>query len=357
MKKIPSLLFTCFLILSACKTEEKTVTTAEAMVVKDIIDSCIQIKRPAEYNKLFSEKLLSENIAKKQNKKVDNSFEKGIVAGLNNAAIGQQIISSIGQYGSYEFVKQYEKDNRQHLIYRLYGDGSLNYHDYELGKFKGKVYISDMFIYISGEDFSETLVSLVGSISENDADNLDIKALRKMKLFLTQANYVEAKKVYDGLPTVLKDQRALQVMHLIICSGLDQEVYMSAINRFKELFPNEPRMYLMMIDASMLQKDYAAALEYINKTDSVINKDPFLDYYRGLLYRVMDDSENALSHFEAVSKNMPHFADGALALIEQNIKNGNFDKARELVTSYRNKKKFNQESLTLMLSNYPDFNE
>ena len=358
MNRVIFVLVICSLIFSACVREEKPVTATEAITIINIIDSSIKAKRPGEFNKLFSAKLLSARIAKKQNKRVDNSLMKGITAALNNATLGQQIISGMRHKGSYELVKQYEKDNRQHLIYRLYADGSLNYHDYELGRSNGKVYIADMFIYVTGEEFSETIINLAGSLVENNmSGESDLKGLRQIKLLLSQARYKEAKEAFDALPAKLKDQRSLQITHLLICSGLDEESYSNAIDRFKELFPNEPYMFLIMIDASMLQKNYAAALEYVNKTDSVINKDPFLDYYRGLLYRIMNDQPNAVRYLEAVSASMPHFSEGIVALIEQYINDGNFEKAKKTITSYRNEEKFDQESLTFMLFNHPDFKE
>lgn len=358
MKRLIFLLPAFLIVFSNCKMEEKPVSSLEAITVKNIIDSCIKIKRPAEFNKLFSARLLAESISKKQKKKLGSSFIKGVSTALSNASMGQQIMSSIKDNGSYEMVKHYEKDSKQHLIYRLYADGSLNYHDFELGRSKGKVYIADMFIYVSGEELSETIADLAENFSDNNmAGEKDFTALRKMKQLLTEGKHKQAKDIYDRLPTDLKDQRSLQIMHILICSGLDEEIYMGAIDKFIKLFPDEPYMFLMMIDACMMKKDYTGAIRYIDKTDSVINKDPFLDYYRGLLYKAKGDEVNATMHFETVSKNMPHFADGILALIEQYLEDGKTDKAKETILLYRGRKEFEQESLTFLLYSYPDFKE
>lgn len=333
-------------------------TRAEAFIVKNIIDSSIRTKRPAELNKLISAKLLAGNIAKKQKRRTGSSFVKQVSIALNNAAMGQQIINSIKDAGFYEMVKQYEKDNKQHLLYRLYADGSLNYHDFELGRSNGKVYIADMFIYVSGEDLSQTISNLSKNVSDEVLESeKDLAALKRMKQLLMENKHEEAKKVYDRLPTELRDQRALQVMHLLICSGLDEETYLKAIDRFRLMYPNEPYMFLMMIDASIMKKEYDDALMYVNKTDSVIDKDPFLDYYRGLLYKLKEDNENATKYFEMVTRSMPHFSDGLLALIEQYFIEKKYDKAKGTIAAYKKNKDYNEDMLSLLRYSYPGYKE
>jgi len=81
------------------------------------------------------------------------------------------------------------------------------------------------------------------------------------------------------------------------------------------LFPHDPNMYLLMIDAYTLQKNYPKALESVNKLDSLIGKDPFQDYERGLLFKLMEDSTNERICFERLHQNMPEFQKGTNELV------------------------------------------
>ena len=358
MKKLSPIVFTFLVIFSACGKIEKPVSRSEAITIKNIIDSSIKNKNAGLLNRLFNANLLAAQIAKKRGKRSSRALVNNVSSALNSAAIAQQIMSSIKKNGFYELVKQYEKNKKQHLIYRLYADGSLNYHDYLLDRKNGKVYIADMFIYLSGEDFSETISELAESLEENKiTDDKKMKGLTQIRLLMNEGKYTEAKKAYEKLPGELKGQRSLQIMNILICSQISEEAYSDAIDKFKQDFPNEPYMYLMMINSSILQKDYDAALDYVNKIDSAIDTDPFLDYYRGFIYREKGDAENAIKHYEMLFKNMPQFADGVLVLIEQYIISKESEKARETIAFYKKEKEFNQLSLTYLLATHPEFIE
>ena len=46
-------------------------------------------------------------------------------------------------------------------------------------------------------------------------------------------------------------------------------------------------MQLILMDAYFMRKEYDKVMGAINAVDKMINKDPFLDYYRYLCYNVM----------------------------------------------------------------------
>lgn len=88
-----------------------------------------------------------------------NSGAREFGAGIRKAAnMGSKIVEAISKEGSYELVRIYEKDSKQHMIFpRLYSDGSINYHDMELKRKKGDIKIADIFVYTSGENLSVTI--------------------------------------------------------------------------------------------------------------------------------------------------------------------------------------------------------
>jgi len=81
----------------------------------------------------------------------------------------------------------------------------------------------------------------------------------------------------------------------------------------------------------------------------MIDKDPFLDYYRYLMYTLKQDKVNALKYIEALVKNMPDFQDGVLELILTYREEGQTEKANALIKDYRSRSAFNQRKLEQVL--------
>ena len=136
----------------------------------------------------------------------------------------------------------------------------------------------------------------------------------------------------------------------MIASGLDNdEKYEAAINEYTTLYPNEPNMYLLLLDGYIIKKEYDKALYSVNEMDKMINKDPFLDYYRYLIYNMQDDSIHARSSIEMLMKNMPGFEDGMLEIIAYSLKEKNTTLADKWIKEYRLHKSFDQQKLETIL--------
>lgn len=287
------------------------------------------------------------------------SFGSGVEEGMS---MGTTITRSISRKATYQLVKIYEKDKVQHAIFRLYDDGSLNYHDIELKKLGKEVKIADMFIYASGEYFSETIKGLYEQL-QGVKDNKGIKGnafnwaskLAEMKTLMTQGQTEEALAVYEGLPGEIKQMRAIQIMHVMIASGLDDlERYNDAIEEYKTLYPNEPNMQLLLLDGYFIKKEYDKALAGINEIDKMINKDPFLDYYRYLTYNMLEDKEKAKACLLRVMKVYPDFQDGMMQLIITYINEEDKKEANVWIEKYRMTSAFDQQELknTLIAAGY-----
>jgi len=135
---------------------------------------------------------------------------------------------------------------------------------------------------------------------------------------------------------------------------MSDEKYLQSLLEYKSLFPDDPNMYLMMIDAYVLQKDYPRALGSVNKLDSLIDKDPYQDYQRGLLYKLMKDSARAQECFERLHVNMPGFKKGTIELMEIYFGKGNRDKAVQLVERAKDSNYLSPSNLSVIYAYHPD---
>lgn len=305
------------LILHSCSIPDRPVSKEEALALAHRIERSVTQHDYSVLNRIFDEKAFAAKVAKEGGIFLNKSLLQGAMEGFHKRAFGKEIIDMLGDNGSYELIKQYEKDHKQHLLFRFYSDGNVNYHDFELIKREDEsVRAADLFVYLSGENLSKTLADALKLMDTNmPKEELEkVEKVHTIKTLITQKNYEKAEQYYDQLPASLKKGKTFQLMHITICVNLDNEKYMQALNEYRSLFPNDPNMYLMMVDAYTLQKNYPMALESVNKLDSMIDKDPYQDYQRGLLCLLMKDTARALEYLERLHKNMPDFKNGTLIL-------------------------------------------
>lgn len=352
-------LFTAFLF-AACSTPDKPVTYEEAESFSKQIDSSINHRNPKYFNTLINVKELGKRIEKNSSYKMTSAMERGIGEGLNKTNMGDQIIRSIEKKGSYELVKHYEKDKVQHLVYRMYSDEGLNYHDFELVKKNGKVAIADFYIYIAGENFSSMLANLLSVLDRQTGkssgeDRKSMENIQQIKKLMGQGKYEAAKELFDGLPEKFRDQKAIRILGIQITSQMDNETYLKQLEDFEARYPNDPNTYLLTLDAAILNKDYTKALSNINHLDSLINKDRFLDFYRALMYNLMEEPVKARTHLETLVQNYPAFETGILELMANYLEAKDYDKARPLIENFRKNEEFDQDMLESVLAMYPDY--
>jgi hypothetical protein len=335
------------------KAEEKPVTREEALALAKKIDSAVANKKSYYFVTLIHERVFADRTAKLLEQEVNANFIDKVRKGLLRSDIAQQINSRLSEEnGSFELLRHYEKDNVQHLLYRLYGSQGLNYQDFELIKVDGEVYIADVFVYVSGENLSKSLADGYGQVNVKLED---FHALSRIQKLLSEQRYEDAKNAYDNLPANLKNRKTVQIVYLAVCAGLDKQAYAEALNAFETKYRDEPFMELSLLDGYFLREEFNKALDVVDKLDSMLGRDPFLDYFRYNIYTKMNKRPEALQAIENVHKAMPQFMSGYLELIATYLEDGEYEKARPLVESYRSNKKFNQDLLEEHLELYPGF--
>ncbi|MBO9633278.1 MAG: hypothetical protein J7578_09180 [Chitinophagaceae bacterium] len=348
------------LLLAACKGEEKPVSKEEAAQMASDLQASIKKRNATKFNEAFDVEALMERMKKVASFKMNVATVRGVAEGFKSGQLGTELIRSLGKGGTYELVKQYEKDKKQHLVFRLFGsDGKMNYHDLELVKKKEQIKVADMFIYLSGENLSTTLAQTMAMMDENydsmsKSERSKISDVKKIRRLLTEGKYDEANKLYQQLPDLLKQQKMAMIINVEIASGLGDEAYTKSMDDYEKAFPDAPNMYLMKIDASILRKDYAGALKAVNQLDSLINKDDLLDYHRGLISNLTKDKEAQRMYFERLVANKPDFAPGTLELMVHYLENDDTDKAVPLFKKYQANPDADKDQIDALFTLYPD---
>jgi hypothetical protein len=347
-------------IIISCKAKNEKVSRDEAVEISHRIDSTISKKHPHYINELLNESVFAKKVASHLHSTNSAAIMKGIKQALNRFQLGDKILESMAANGKYELVKIYEKEGTQHLLFRLFSDEGLNYHDLELCKRNGKIGIADFYIYLSGENFSETLAALLTSfdksVGDNEAESNDlVKNIRKIRDYADSKDYESAYKYYHKLPLDIQNQRTVQIAYLMICKEYDEDEYVEGLLKFKRLYPDDPNIDLLMMDAYIIKKEIPKAMAAIDNLDKYINSDPFLDYFRALISNIANNTTDARTYLERLYKNYPGFDSGVLELINNYIQAGMNEKANSLIKVYEQNENFDQESLKLYLYTQPQF--
>ena len=353
--------FLCLFIFWSCASKEQPINKEEVIVFAKKIESSLRNRDSKLVDSIFHDDVFSKRIAKAAGAQADKSFIAGVIVGLKNQRLGNEIILSLGEDGSYEFLRYYERDQHPHIVFRLFGRGGINYHDFELVKFDNRIKAADMFIYLSGEELSKTLATTMITMTGVAKDNSDkelvkyASSIKDIKALINAQRYSEAKELFNKLPFELKKDKLFQLMNIKITSQLDTSLYKQALNAFEKQYANDASAQLSLIDAYFLNKDYKKALRAIDVVDSAVNKDPLLNYYRALTYTQMGDKDNTIKYLEVLYKQKPGFTEGNLELIANYIETNEHEKASLLIAAYKANKKLDQAKLENLKLLYPEF--
>ncbi len=356
MPKCYSILFIIIIIAQGCYTAKRKVTKEEAIAFAHSLEQEVATRNPHAFDQVFDEDAFVKRVMEAGNGKLAGKDREAIVTSLRQSKIGEQVVEA-ARSGTYELVKVYEKNDTQHVLFRLYGASGINYHDLLLVHAGKDVKVADMYIYYSSENFSKTVADiLLQLLNYSDLNAEMINTIKEMKKSQVNEEYETALSYYNQLPDTLKKSKSFQLVHLIITSKINDSDYETALDEFSSLYPHEPGMNLQAIDIHITHKQYDKAANDVDSLDSFINKDPFLDYYRGLIYKLQKDTAKMMTCLKNLYRNFPTFGEGIIELMAAYAREGDVAKAKKLVAVYRSNTKLNQKRLDLVLTAYPQVN-
>ena len=354
--RIVRILVISLLIFSSCKEKEKPVTRQEAQAFAESLEKSISKRDKEFFDNAFSIRSVAELIEDSLKDKQTKNELKGMTQGIKNKLkIGTQLVSMMSEEATYRLVKIYEKNQEQHIIFRLYDDGRLNYHDMKMIHERGQVKITDMFIYATGENLSETLIGIFNGLMAHDDDGTlkNIDLVKSIKELITKGKNEEALAEIDELPEKLRTARTIQLLRMNAAMNLDDSIYMKVMDEFTVLYPDNGKMALMLLDGYVLHKEYDKALACVNQLDSMINKDLMLDYYRAMCYKLKKDDMAARASLIKLHTNMPDFIDAGIELAYNYCNTEEWEKAATILNKMKNSRGFKQEKVDDVKLIYP----
>lgn len=335
-----------------------TVSNEEALQLAHKIESEANAGNPATLNHLLDPYLLVDRIREKSPVLKEgaslNSFREGVAEGMTN--FGLQVTNNI-KGGGYHLLRVYEYKGTRHMLFRLHdASAALNYHDYILQKVKDSIKASDCYIYLSDDYISTTMSRQVNTMwAKNQPNNTaEMKFLAVMIELYQKKDYAGIKDFFEKSDDKMKDDKGMYLIYVLCCKKVDMVKYQEVLEHYITHFPDAASGHLMMIDLYQTKKEPNKGLVAIEKLDSLIGKDPFLDYYRGRFYDMLGKSVETIRCFEAVYRLYPSFERNTIRLIVAYAANKENDKAKTVIGEYKKSPVFTQENLDAVYKRFPD---
>ncbi|MGX5175226.1 tetratricopeptide repeat protein [Aliikangiella sp. IMCC44653] len=200
-----------------------------------------------------------------------------------------------------------------------------------------KVQIVDWYDYSRGQNYSETLATLITSIAPSpgllgkleDLAN-DKKSHRKVTLTLVnlikQKNYLAVKKVFLEQKTIIGSSWVLSslVSGASNLSG-DMEFYKLALANIAKNFSDDQRAAFTLMDYYIYAEDYPQAIAQMQKiSNQFSNQDAAMENMIASVYLLQKKYEPAIAYASKSIKLEPDFEEGYWTLINIYTEQGNF---------------------------------
>lgn len=328
------------------------------------IQESIENNNPNYINKSFDVDDFLLKIMKENADPDDTSFNKGFEEGFkNNFDLGEMIVDGIKHNGRYTFLKTYKRDNNDYILFRVFSNNGINYHEFEVKQIQDKYKITDVFLFLSGEKLSETIARVYNSFrllnSHFGKDSLSylqsISELGNIKSIASKGKYSKAFRKWQKLPPQLKSDKMFLITGIQIACYLDNETYLKNFNQFVTRFPENSGKYLIPLDGLVMHKNYSMAMACIDSLDKRLNYDPMLNYLRGnMLYEMGHHTEAATMMCKLIDS-IPDFEIGYYSLLGLYVKDKNYTEATQILDKIVLTFNYYKDDLANILKDYPEF--
>lgn len=249
--------------------------------------------------------------------------------------LGSQLVKVMGENGSFRLVRFNWNDGHPKALYRIITlEGALNYYEFHLGERKdSRLSIRDVYVYLNGEMFTETMRRILTSDKRSPIFRLlapemvegkgMMKAIDSMSKLVKSGEYQAAMNYYDAIPEAARKEKALQLQRMQAAQQLGDTVYAQVLEDMSRQFAGDPSMDLLMIDHYVMKRQFDSALTAVDRLDRAIGGDPYLNLLRANVAAEKNEIAPAKDYIQKVisydsTLTAPYFALTALTLLEEN---------------------------------------
>ena len=106
---------------------------------------------------------------------------------------------------------------------------------------------------------------------------------------MSDKNYSVARSAFEKFDEQTQNDKHLSLQYMLACDQLSEKLFRKSVDHFISLFPDEPTPYLLMMKEYADTKNYPDYSSAIDKLDTLLHIDPFLNYLRGNVVMKLGD--------------------------------------------------------------------
>ena len=341
--------------LQTLSAQNTPVTTAEAEKLSIRLEESVNNGDPDILNHLIYFPEFISRTGSKSNI-IDNVDTLTKIAnGFGLFQIGNSTLK-ISKNGSYRLVRGFVKNEEMHLLFRAFGDGGLNYQDITIIKVKDSLRAADIFNYQLGESYSKLFSYLIEETKTPDAHASLTSREKYGTLFenaLSLKNYTAARVAFEKFDEQTQNDKHFSLQYMLACEHLSDKLFRKSVDHFIALFPDEPTPYLLMMKTYADTKDYGDYGKAIDKMDTLVHFDPFLDYFRGNVVMKLDGLRAALHFYQTVFDYDPGIWQNTEKLVACKVVNNELVQANEAINLYSHTPGYRKELVETLYRDYP----
>ncbi len=222
-----------------------------------------------------------------------SNFLSGAMSGAKD--IPNRWIAALGEEGRVKLLRIRLVDGHQRAQLRmLVGDG-LNYLDLTIVRTPaGAIRVVDYQDMATGEPLSRSITSVVmpalASLTRTPLERLmqgsgdgyvaSVGQVPELRKLIEEGKHQQAMERWRTLPEAFRTTRAGAALRMLIAQGIGPAEHLASLQEIERLFPNDPALSLLQVDANRLTKRYPQALQAIDRVDEQVGGDPYLDSLR-----------------------------------------------------------------------------
>lgn len=233
----------------------------------------------------FADKVLAWDMSPHRKKLMRRSL-------LENFQPGKILMPQLIQK-EYRFLRTVRRNKTIRVLFRMVGSrGAVNYHEFLLFKNIDGVQYVDIFVYLSGENFSSTLGRLLAASGNRTEQVLMMQAFKRQ-------NFQKYMKLFNKSSEVTRAEKTFQLMALqaAMQSGHDAE-YLDLMETYRTDFPDDQSLALIAIDYYYLKHNMPALEKSILDLNEYLQGDPYLLVILAAALAENDRANDALQYLE-----------------------------------------------------------
>lgn len=253
------------------------------------------------------------------------NFLSGALNGARNTNnIPARWIQALGSEGRVRLLRIRQVDGHQRAQLRMLVGEGLNYLDLLIVRTPaGTIRVVDYQDMATGEFLSRSIASVaipaLAGVTRTPLERLvqgsgddyveSVGKVPELRKLMEAGKHQEAMDRWHKLPEKFRTTRAGTMVRMQIAQELGEAEHLASLQEIERLFPNDPALSLVQVDANSLAKRYPQAQQAIDRVDDIVGGDPYLDSLRASVFVEAGDLAEAQAASTRACEREPELID------------------------------------------------